>query len=50
MEKEQAKICGTCQYHRYEDIDDDWVCVNADSEFCADWTSYTDSCDCWDGR
>lgn len=44
------KCCGTCKYHRYDDIGDDWVCVNDQSEYYADWIEYDDSCDEWEGR
>lgn len=44
------KCCGTCKYHHHEDIDDGWVCVNDRSEYFADWTEYSDSCDEWEGR
>ena len=45
------KICGTCGWHKRSDAwPDDWVCVNGDSEYCADWTSYTDSCSDWEER
>lgn len=44
------KCCGTCKYHRHEDIDDGWVCVNDRSEYCADWTEYSDSCEAWEER
>lgn len=27
-----------------------WVCVNDRSEYCADWTEYSDSCEEWEGR
>lgn len=47
--KEQ-KCCGTCKYHQHEDIDDGWVCVNRDSENCADWTDYEDYCGYWEER
>lgn len=44
------KCCGTCKYHQHEDIDDDWVCVNADSPHCTDWTEYNDYCEDWEER
>lgn len=44
------QCCGTCKYHRHEDIDDGFVCVNADSDRCTDWTEYEDSCSAWEGR
>lgn len=47
------KCCGTCKYHHHEDIDDGWVCVNDQSEYCeyyVEWTEYSDSCEEWEGR
>lgn len=34
------ECCGTCRWHEHEDIDDGWVCVNPESEYCTDWTDY----------
>lgn len=42
--------CGTCRWHEHEDIDDGWVCVNDQSEYCADWTEYDDICDEWEAK
>lgn len=44
-----AKCCGTCKWHECE-MDDSWICVNNDSEFCADWTPYDHFCEEWEGR
>ena len=41
------KICGTCKYHRKEQIDDGWVCINDASYNYTDWTGYSDSCEDW---
>lgn len=41
-EKEQC--CGTCQYGSYDKMQG-YVCVNADSEYCADFTEYGHVCD-----
>ena len=43
------EICGTCKWHHKDEMDD-WMCVNNNSEYCADWTSYTDSCDDWEPK
>lgn len=43
-------ICGTCRYHQHESINDGWVCINPESDCCADWTEYGDSCEDWEGR
>jgi len=44
------RICGKCKWHQHEDIDDGWVCVNDRSEYCTDWTEYTDSCNEFEER
>lgn len=44
------ECCGTCKYHQREEIDDGWVCVNDESEYCADWTEYNDTCSEWEER
>ena len=44
------KICGTCEYYQHEDIDDGWVCVNDQSEYLADWTTYDHSCTEWEEK
>lgn len=40
--------CKTCRYHQHEDISDGYVCVNDESEMCADWTEDDYSCDKWE--
>lgn len=45
-----GKCCGTCKHHYYESIDGGWVCVNGQSEYCADWTENSDSCEEWEGE
>lgn len=45
------EICGTCKWHKPDEVfPSDWVCVNADSENCADYTEYEDTCDHWEER
>ena len=44
------KCCGTCKYHYHKNIGDGWECVNDKSEYFADWTEYSDSCDEWEER
>ena len=44
------RCCGTCKWHLYENIDEGFVCTNIDSEYCADWTDYADSCEDWEGE
>lgn len=40
--------CGTCNFHH--NAGDGWVCVNSDSDYCTDYTEYTDSCEDWEER
>ena len=44
------QCCGTCKYHQFENVNDGYVCVNSESEYCADWTEYEDSCGEWEER
>lgn len=51
MPDEREECCGTCKYHKPDGTwPDDWVCVNPDSEHCADWTEYSDTCECYEPR
>lgn len=36
---------GNCKYHQYEKESKEWVCCNGESEDCADWTEYNDTCE-----
>ena len=45
-----AEMCGTCKWHKHEDIDDGWVCVNDRSDYCTDWTDYGDYCEDYEPR
>ncbi|WP_373829783.1 hypothetical protein [Bacteroides heparinolyticus] len=44
------QCCGTCKWHEYDKAGKDWVCVNDVSENVAEFTSYEDSCDEWEGK
>lgn len=44
------RCCGTCKWHWYVNIYEDFVCTNIDSEYCADWTDYDDYCEDWEGK
>lgn len=44
------KRCGTCKYYQHEDITDGWVCVNSDSEHCADWMEINNGCEEWEKK
>lgn len=41
---EERACCGLCRWHRHEDIDDGWICTNDASDYCTEWTEYTDFC------
>lgn len=45
-----GQICGTCRYHWYEKVQDDWACGNPVSECYGIETDYTDECDEWEGK
>ena len=40
----QKECCGTCKYGNYDKMDG-YVCVNADSEYVADFVEYEHCCD-----
>jgi hypothetical protein len=42
------KICGTCHWHQRHE--DDWECVNENSDYCLYFTGYLDSCEEWEDR
>lgn len=48
------EICGKCKYHRpvatFSNGDTDWVCVNDESDYCADFTEYEDGCEEFEER
>lgn len=39
--------CENCRYYEHEDIDDGYVCVNLESEYCADWVEPEHCCEEW---
>ena len=41
---DESKYCSTCQWYA-----DNGVCVNGDSEHCADFRSEDDGCEMWEG-
>lgn len=46
----EKKVCGTCKYHQFENVDDGYVCVNGESEYLSDWTDFNHTCDCWEAE
>jgi hypothetical protein len=47
---EKKQICGTCEFHKYNFYHDDYMCRCDESEYCADWTDYKHTCDCWEEK
>lgn len=41
---EKKKCCGTCRYGDYDKMQG-YVCVNAESEYVADFVEYNHCCD-----
>ena len=39
--------CENCRYYEHEDIDDGYVCVNDNSEYCTDWVEPEHCCEEW---
>lgn len=39
--------CETCRWYRYSKVDNEWVCINRHSDFCAEQMSNYDTCDNW---
>ena len=48
-EDQMEKCCENCRYYRHEEIDDGYVCVNDDSEYCTDWVEPEHWCEEWMG-
>lgn len=51
-------ICGRAvgmynigKWHRQDEYHkEDWICVNADSDYCTEYTQYTDTCEHFEQR
>ena len=43
------KTCGNCKWHEREKFTMGWVCVNAKSKRCTDFTMEYDTCSAWEG-
>lgn len=41
------KNCENCRYYEHEDINDGYVCVNGESEYCSDWVEPEHCCAEW---
>lgn len=40
------ECCGTCKYHiKDENFEEDYICLNTESDYLADWTDYNFVCD-----
>lgn len=42
--------CGECKWRRYDEFGRAWVCTNDSSDYVADFTDYTDGCNCFEQR
>lgn len=42
--------CETCKWYRYSEVDDEWVCINRHSDYCAEQMGDYDTCDNWEGK
>lgn len=45
---EDNRCCGNCHYHRK--YNNEWECMNSDSEGCGCPTAYEDCCEEWEER
>lgn len=51
IREQQEFYCPDCgRLVTTQDIDDGWVCVNSDSEYCTDWTDYDFVCPDWEEK
>ena len=41
--------CGTCKYSTYDKVQG-YICVNSESEYLADYTEYSHTCDSWEPK
>lgn len=46
---EIERCCGTCEYGSYSKTDG-YVCTNNESEYVADYTEYSHSCENWERK
>lgn len=44
-----AECCGTCKHSSYTK-EQGWVCTNAESEYVADFTEYSHTCDSYEKK
>ena len=40
--------CENCRWYRYSEVDDEYVCINRKSDYCAEQMSDDDYCDEWE--
>ena len=46
---EITKCCGTCEYGSYDKMQG-YVCVNSDSDNCADFVEHDFVCETWEAK
>lgn len=49
MQMRETQCCGNCEYGSYDKIQG-YVCVNGDSEYCADFVEYDHTCEDWEEK
>ncbi|MBR5677087.1 MAG: hypothetical protein IKX20_03005 [Paludibacteraceae bacterium] len=48
---QKTECCGRCKWsERDKKFKEDYICVNDESEHCADWVEYEDYCDNFEER
>lgn len=49
MQMRETQCCGNCEYGSYDSMQG-YVCVNGDSEYCADFVEYDHTCEDWEEK
>ena len=47
---DDLKCCGTCKWHFYKSTNEDFACINKESEYYTDFTNYNDTCPDWEEK
>lgn len=47
---QREDVCGECKWHKYDEFGRAWVCTNDRSDYVADFTDYTDTCEHFEQR
>lgn len=49
-EQIKKKCCGTCKWHKFKNVHAEWICINGESDYVADWTDYNFYCEDYEER